>query len=56
MEQARLRAVIGLDLQRVLVLPGDVQMRRQPHDAGAPYTLHVLPSASSFAGSHFIAA
>src|SRR5579864_505218 len=33
MQNARLRSLIGLDLQRVIVLPGDVQMRGLPHHA-----------------------
>ena len=34
MEQARLRAGVGLDLQRVVVLPGDVQAAGHAHDGG----------------------
>ncbi len=34
MKQARLCPVIRFHLQRILVLPGDVQVRRQPHDTG----------------------
>ena len=33
-EQPGLHAVVGLELQRVVVLPGDVQARRPAHQAG----------------------
>ena len=33
MQDARLRSLIGLDLQRVIVLPGDVQVGGLPHHA-----------------------
>ena len=48
---ARLRAGVELHLQRVVVLPRDVEAPGQAHHAAGAVGAALLPAASSFAGS-----
>src|SRR5262245_12838457 len=42
MEETCLCAVVRIHFERVIVLPGDMQARRQPHDAGCAVGLALI--------------
>ncbi len=53
MEQTRLRAEIGFELERVIVLPGDMQVGRLSHDAGRAISLALIAFGFIFGGIPF---